>query len=292
MKQLPFPSRDCLFCCNDDETIIYKYSKTVSQSSIYRKGFHMEYQFMKKLEENSPTASFFPRYFGYGTDALNRPFIAMEYIHGTSLEELLRQNGKSCFPNPQFIFSLEQLSHICQQVHSALSILAKNNILYFDLNPRNILAVNLSCDIRLVDFTFCCYLPVGTHSLPIREIDTRRQDNLPLSLTLENIMQLFFTRLFYCGNSHYDRYFHPCASGKNPTRSFFQDHFGILLDMVINPDQEYLSRLTQEAEKMEKHHNCNYLFYLNCWHSRLQKYLRKESSKSAILMHSQLPYGS
>ncbi len=278
MKSLPFSSTDCLFYCDDSETTIFKCCKNRKLFDQYQKRFYLEYQFMKKLEDNSSTP-FFPHYDKYGTNIDQQPYISLEYIHSDTLEKFLCQKEMSPVNGPQFLFSIEQLSHICRQVYDALSLLAKNGILYFDLNPCNILFVNPECDIRLIDFTSCYYLHLGEKNYTPRFIDTRGQEKLPLSLKLVNAMQLFFTRLFYCGQEHYNTCFHPCGFDENLTQSFFQKHFGFLLSMVINPEKEYLSYLIQEAQGLENQVNCNYLYFLDDWHSRLQNHFRAELEK-------------
>lgn len=279
LKNLKLHSNHCGFRCNKSKTILYKYCK--NGDPAYRNGFRLEYEFMKRLEQNCPETSFFPRYYQCGLDRYGRPCISMEYIHGVTLETVLEQKYRYGVLEPRMLFSAKELSHICRQIYEALSLLAQNGILYFDLNPNNIIVINSDYDIRLIDFTFCYYISNGADNSLLRIIDDRMYPELPLPLWFEKAMLLFFTRLFYSGDKQYNLLFHPAEhsrNGSNPTCAFFREHYGMLLELVLDPEAEAFSELISEAEILQRDNAC-YLTYLTTWHDRLQSLFQLELLK-------------
>lgn len=272
LKHLTFFSNDCDFYCTPDETVLYKFCKT--NSDIYYQAFQREFHFLKNLEQALPSASYFPRYYSYGRDKRRRPYIAMEYIHGIPLEQLLTERFSPDVSEPRTLFQPKDLSHICSQIYDALQLLQENDILYFDLNPKNILIVSDSFDIRLVDFTFCYHPSLGSANSRPRAIDSHMHPDFPPALKLQYSMMIFFTRLFFSGNERYQELFRQlpqtepldCRKAQN-TAAFFRSHYGSVLEFYLYnmPDSFFF------AEDETIQNNC--LDYLTRWYGRLKLFL-------------------
>lgn len=266
LKNINLYSNDCKFSI-DNKGRLYKFCKTNSYE--YRKAFFYEYKLMHSLNGNK----FFPKYYGYSINKDKPPFIVMEYIKGVTLESILERAQNNYKNSPQIIFPLEILSHICQQIYEAIYILAKKGVLYFDLNPKNIIITNKNFDIKLIDFT---HIYIINKNTPWKKIDRRMNPNLPYSLALLNAVQLFFTRLFYFGNIDYNNCFHTENEKSEETLKFFRYNFGILLDFTLCKEQEEIKTIIEEARDLEKSNDFDYLKYLTEWNNRLQNYLKQE----------------
>jgi serine/threonine protein kinase/tetratricopeptide (TPR) repeat protein len=81
----------------------------------------------------------------YGELAGKRPFIVMQYLHGSTLRKLLPKSG----------LPFEQIADIIQQTGRALTAAHKAGILHRDLKPENIMVQSRAegaDQIRLIDF--------------------------------------------------------------------------------------------------------------------------------------------
>ena len=72
----------------------------------------------------------------------NIPYIVMEYIEGTDLEELIKKKGT---------LSLNEFFYLTNQVLNALSYVHKQGIIHRDIKPKNIL-IDKSGTAKLTDF--------------------------------------------------------------------------------------------------------------------------------------------
>ena len=70
------------------------------------------------------------------------PFIAMEYIAGIELKDLLRKKKK---------ISLKTINHIIQQVLKGLHYAHQHDVIHRDIKPANIIVLN-SGEVKLADF--------------------------------------------------------------------------------------------------------------------------------------------
>ncbi|HON44257.1 MAG TPA: protein kinase, partial [Planctomycetota bacterium] len=70
-------------------------------------------------------------------------YLVMEYIHGTSLLELLKKKGKLPY---------QRATHIIRQAGSGLWAAHKKMILHRDLKPSNILISNEDHKVKIIDF--------------------------------------------------------------------------------------------------------------------------------------------
>ena len=74
----------------------------------------------------------------------NIPVLAMEFVDGVSLDDLVRQNGP---------LELEQAIAVCQQICSALDYAHQHNILHRDLKPANVIVQKTEpIEIKIIDF--------------------------------------------------------------------------------------------------------------------------------------------
>ncbi len=77
---------------------------------------------------------------------VGRPFIVMDYVEGTNLKRVIKQNG----PQP-----LDRVEHIFQQVVEALSCAHTEGVIHRDLKPENIMLTERANDsdfVQVVDF--------------------------------------------------------------------------------------------------------------------------------------------
>lgn len=84
--------------------------------------------------------------YDFGISATGQPYIVMDFIEGTSLKAILKENGP---------LSLDRLNHIFQQVIEALSTAHAEGIVHRDLKPENIMLTKRANDpdwVQVVDF--------------------------------------------------------------------------------------------------------------------------------------------
>lgn len=73
----------------------------------------------------------------------NTAYIAMEYIEGLSLKEIMEQRGTH--------LPLNEAAHYIKGIANALAFIHEKNITHFDIKPSNII-INQSGDAQLIDF--------------------------------------------------------------------------------------------------------------------------------------------
>ncbi len=87
------------------------------------------------------------KYISMGEDK-EGPYILMEFINGWNLKELLDKE-------PKFFNDSKILYKLISQTLLALQALHKNNIIFLDLSPKNIMLTKASSEVKLIDLGFC-----------------------------------------------------------------------------------------------------------------------------------------
>lgn len=221
-----------------------KFGVRPEQYSLSAAAFQLEFRHMRNLEKQMAGREpaygrLFPRYYRAASTREGIPYIMMEEIPGQTLEAFLCGSRLHKTPAPRL--GKRQLSHLFEQLHTAILQLYQGRMLQIDLSPQNILLVNDRFDIRLVDFTGCYYTDLSFDENAARgygKIDYRIDPALSPSLQLRDACALLFTRLFFSGNAHYGQQF--LTDPQNPRtaqiRSYFDHRYPRLLDCVFAPD--------------------------------------------------------
>lgn len=84
--------------------------------------------------------------YDFGVTPTGQPFIVMDYVEGTNLKRLIKQEGK---------LPLDRVDHIFQQVVDALSCAHTEGVIHRDLKPENIMLTERANDsdfVQVVDF--------------------------------------------------------------------------------------------------------------------------------------------
>lgn len=242
---------------------IYKYcdSRYVQDQTLceaYQK-FQREYTYMKDLENRMEQENnleeyrkYFPLYIRCGYSRSGSPYILMEYVEGTTLEEMLAQFPRADSPQDQL--TRLQTRHLMDQLRRIQELLYTAGMLQLDLNPRNIIITSRDYDLKMIDFTDACYLREGTS---YKRIDDRIDPNLPLARQLQATIADLFTRLFYSGS---DCYAHFRSAPR--VRPRFFDRYGTLLDCLEQRDFLLL----------ETPRNVNDLHYLDLWYEEFHRH--------------------
>ena len=278
MKKLEnLTTAGCRFEVDEERGILRKICRYPTKAAAYSAGFHREYTSMRPLSG----CRYFPSYYGFDISrhpSHDYPYICMEYIHGTTLESILEIRGRrnpSCSAGLFPLLSAWEMCRLFSQLCEALEILSDNGILYYDLNPRNIIIVSKDFDIRLVDFTFCCY-----HSDPgikrWKMIDDSAHRGWPRCLALEEAFLLLFTRLFYAGNSAYAGGFSRYSGSAKAVSRYFLENYGVLLRLLFySSDNEDLCIRILRAQELDS--SGNYTCLIREWTDAL---LRRLSGSS------------
>lgn len=108
----------------------------------YRSLFFKEYECGKAISH-----PYVVRYTDIGEDEEGL-YIIMEYVNGISIKEKLLHE-------PTYFDKEENLYKLVLQLLEALQILHKQNVVYMDLSPTNILLTKASNDVKLIDLGFC-----------------------------------------------------------------------------------------------------------------------------------------
>lgn len=215
---------DCDFYLEDHKKF-YKRCKRPELFSKYAAAFEKEWLSMRNLQEKYPDLTCFPSYLHYGLDKKSAPYICMEYIPGITLEAYLVKHYDPRQPLPADILATWQLRRIMEQVSEMLSVLYSCDILYFDLNPSNMIITNTETfDLTCIDFTFCydqAISPAENRALSYKRNDSRLNPNHPVSLQIANAMLFFFVQLFYPGKTAYIRHF-----SSQTVTDFFEARYG------------------------------------------------------------------
>lgn len=132
--------------------------------------YREEHQRMLRVTELiSGRSSLFPGY--YQAAFTNGPYVGCpllctDFLSGPTLSEfysalISTRYGRNFDPSVEAIRYLDRktAAHICTQVFQMLKILSLFGIWYLDLNPGNLIILNRSFDLALVDHTFCLYTP-------------------------------------------------------------------------------------------------------------------------------------
>ena len=88
-------------------------------------------------------------------DTPNQIYIVLEYVKGTSLQELAREKAKSQF-------KLNETRRIFKQVAEALHYMHSKNIVHRDLKLDNILVEEETRMVKLIDFGFSVVVNAAT----------------------------------------------------------------------------------------------------------------------------------
>lgn len=75
-------------------------------------------------------------------------YILMDYVNGCNLKEKMDSE-------PAYFKNYANLHKFVRQISEALQALHKNNIIYLDLNPRNIMLTKAGRDTKLIDLGYC-----------------------------------------------------------------------------------------------------------------------------------------
>ena len=82
--------------------------------------------------------------FDFVVDGNNVPVLAMEYVDGVSLDDLIKRKGP---------LELDDAIRVCEQICSALNYAHSHNIMHRDLKPANIIVQNTNpIEIKIIDF--------------------------------------------------------------------------------------------------------------------------------------------
>ena len=108
----------------------------------YRSLLFKEYECGKAIEH-----PYVVRYTDIGEDEEGL-YVIMEYVNGMNLKEKLQHE-------PSYFTSKENLYKLTLQLLEALQALHRQNIVYMDLSPTNILLTKTTNDVKLIDLGFC-----------------------------------------------------------------------------------------------------------------------------------------
>lgn len=215
------------------------------QYSQFAEDFEAEFQHMSdlcQLMEKEGHGQLYTRLFPYydsvTTDSDGKPMLCIEKISGNTLETYLC--GQKADSEPAVLFGSGRMLHIFEQLHDAVYWLYRAGMLQLDLSPQNILVVNNDFDLRFIDFTDCydTNLSVSENTRNgYKKIDYRLNTNAPLSCLLRDTCALFFTRLFFCGNNHYQAAFSTNYQSRTGAKCFhfFERKYPHLLDCLFYP---------------------------------------------------------
>lgn len=261
-------TKGCCFELDDKTQRLYKICRVPAWTPYYYRGFYYEFETMRRLNGSD----YFPSYYEFNDhkkelNLNNSPYICMDYIRGETLESLLERRGKRNGSGSKRLFPLLsdwELHRLFEQLYDALCILCDNGILYFDLNPRNIIIVSKQFDLRLVDFTFCCHHRKNRKNIHWKAIEGSLHKDWPYSLLLEESLLLLFTRLFYPGEADYAGHFARTGDSSEPIRSYFSKCYGQLLRLLFfeNGCEDLMDRIEKgrqlDADK-------NYTGFIRGW---------------------------
>lgn len=251
-------TKGCCFELDDETDQLYKICRVPAWASTYYNGFRCEFEIMHRLNGSV----YFPTYYEFSKSRLHRidsPYICMDYIRGETLESLLQRRGERNNFETGILFPLLsdwEIHRLFEQLFDVMCILCNNGILYFDLNPCNIIIINDHFDLRLVDFTFCCDHRKNRETAHWKAIDGSVHRDWPYSLLLEESFLLLFTRLFYPGDTEYARHFARTGSAAEPVSRYFRDHYGQLLHLLFFEDGcDTLSDRIESGQHMDAERN-------------------------------------
>lgn len=108
----------------------------------YRILFEKEYELGKSL--NSP---YIPQYVSMGNDD-EGPYILMEYVIGENI-------GQKLESDPAWFLQEKNIRRMLLQLLEGLQELHRKDILYMDINPRNIMLTKFGNNVKIVDLGFC-----------------------------------------------------------------------------------------------------------------------------------------
>ena len=108
----------------------------------YRILFEKEYELGKSL--NSP---YIPQYVSMGNDN-EGPYILMEYVIGENI-------GQKLESDPAWFLKEKNIRRMLLQLLEGLQELHRKDILYMDINPRNIMLTKFGNNVKIVDLGFC-----------------------------------------------------------------------------------------------------------------------------------------
>ena len=130
-----------------DKTVVLKIMKTTSKSGLVR--FHQEAKILSKLEH--PHIS---RIFDFGLSANNEPFLALEYLEGDTLTEILKRKNSL---EPELAVRL--IAQICD----ALIYIHEIGVIHRDVKPGNIIVQDIEQTPKalLLDFGIAKLLTEG-----------------------------------------------------------------------------------------------------------------------------------
>ena len=104
--------------------------------------FEKEYEVGKSM--NTP---YIPQYLSINRENGN-PYIMMEYILGENIEEKLQSD-------PLWFHSEKNIQKMLLQLLEGLDELHKKDILYLDINPKNIMLTKFGINVKITDLGFC-----------------------------------------------------------------------------------------------------------------------------------------
>lgn len=261
-------TKGCCFKLDDKTQRLYKICRVSEWIPYYYEGFRYEFETMHCLNGSV----YFPSYYEFNIhkkelNINNSPYICMDYIRGETLESLLNRRGKRNSSKTKRLFPLLsdwELHRLFQQLYDALCILCDNGILYLDLNPHNIIIVSKQFDLRLVDFTFCCYHSEKQNNMYWKAIEGSLHKDWPYSLLLEESFLLLFTRLFYPGETDYARHFARTGNSSEPIQSYFCKRYGQLLRLLFFESEcEDLIYRIEKGRQMDTEKN--YTGFIRNW---------------------------
>ena len=116
-----------------------------------RKRFEREAQAAARLSHDGITTVY-----SVGRNREDHPYIELEYVDGTNLEDLLHSRGA---------FDVAEACGILRQLASALATAHDQNIVHRDVKPANILVCNSKGAVTLTDFGLAAILQTGDHAL-------------------------------------------------------------------------------------------------------------------------------
>ncbi len=224
------------------------YSKFCDAPCDYEKytlAFHLELDHMRKLQqlmnsknEGNTYSKLFPSYYALHRGTDGKPYLDMEEICGETLEDYLCRQPH--YIGPRSLLTSRQILHIYEQIYLAVDWLYQGNIIQLDLSPQNIM-INKQFDIRLVDFTDCYYTdlsPSDNIKKGCKMIDYRINSNAPFSQQVRDSYALLFSRLFFCGEKHYNEHFSAISYNEKSrqNRYFFEKEYPQILNCLFYPD--------------------------------------------------------
>ncbi len=96
----------------------------------------------------------------FGVTEFGQPFMVMEFVKGVSLADKIREKGS---------LSIEETQHIAMQVCEALKHAHEHGILHRDVKPTNIMLVDGSSSIKVVDFGIAKFIEPGSGEMSLTE---------------------------------------------------------------------------------------------------------------------------